>query len=303
VTTINLQGTGNGEIVGGLPSTGGFAVAKNGNGTWTLGGPAGHSGTTTITAGTLRLGNGGTAGSLNATSGITNNANLTINRSNTFSQGIDLNNKAIAGTGSFTQAGSGTTTLTLANTYTGNTTVSAGKLVVNGSISNSPLTSVAAGATLGGSGTVGAATIGGILAPGNSIGTLTATGDVTWNFNNAWLFELGSASLDLASASGGSDNDLLNITGGTSDFLKGIGSSFTFDFAGTGAVGWYKLVDWAGATTFADSDFIASNLAGSLTGSFTVDSGTSALYLHVIPEPRAALLGGLGLLLLLRRKR
>jgi autotransporter-associated beta strand protein len=55
VTTITLQGTGNGEIDGGLPSTGGFAVAKNGTGTWTIGGPVGHSGITTVTAGTFIL--------------------------------------------------------------------------------------------------------------------------------------------------------------------------------------------------------------------------------------------------------
>ena len=43
--------------------------------------------------------------------------------------------------------------------------------------------------------------------------------------------------------------------------------------------GVYKLVDWSGTTAFAASDFTASNLASGLTSSFTVDSGTSALYL------------------------
>jgi fibronectin-binding autotransporter adhesin len=55
VTTINLQGSGNGEIVGGLPSTGGYAVTKSGSGTWTIGGPVGHSGATTVSVGTLIL--------------------------------------------------------------------------------------------------------------------------------------------------------------------------------------------------------------------------------------------------------
>jgi autotransporter-associated beta strand protein len=211
---------------------------------------------------------------------------------------------AISGAG-LTKAGTGTLTLSGTNTYTGETAVSAGKLVINGSISTSALTTVAAGATLGGVGTVGAATIDGVLAPGNSIGTLTATGDVTWNANpsNAWAFELGLSAADLTLANTTGTRDLLNITGAGNDFLKGTGTGFAFDFSNTGTVGYYKLVDWIGTTTFADTDFTATNLTSGLSGSFIVDSGTSALYLNVIPEPGVALLSGLGALLLLRRRR
>ena len=50
-------------------------------------------------------------------------------------------------------------------------TVNGGTLSVNGSIASSSLTTVNAGGTLGGNGTVGNTTInGGTLAPGNSIG-------------------------------------------------------------------------------------------------------------------------------------
>lgn len=188
------------------------------------------------------------------------------------------------------------------NTYTGATTVTAGTLVINGNISTS-ITTVASGATLGGSGTVGAATISGILSPGNSIGTLTATGDVTWNANQPWIFELGVSAADLTLADTTGTRDLLNITGTGSDFIKGTGSTFTFDFANTGETGFYKLVDWTGTSDFVDGDFTATNLASGLSGSFIVDSGTTALYLNVIPEPRAALLGGIGMLFLLRRRR
>ena len=59
-------------------------------------------------------------------------------------------------------------------------------------------------------------------------------------------------------------------------------------------------MDWTSATTFVSGDFVASNLASGLSGTFTVDSGTSALYLNVVPEPSSALLGGLGML---RRRR
>jgi fibronectin-binding autotransporter adhesin len=205
----------------------------------------------------------------------------------------------------FTKLGSGSLELSNTNTYTGNTSVNAGKLIINGNISTSSPVSVSSGATLGGSGGFGSASISGILAPGNGIGTITARGDVTWSANDAWVFELGSAVSTLALAgSGSSIQDLLNITGAGSDFLKGSGSSFSFDFGNTGEVGFYKLVDWTGSSNFVASDFLASNLNSGLTGVFTVDSETSALYLNVIPEPDvAALFGGLGILLMLRRRR
>jgi autotransporter-associated beta strand protein len=211
----------------------------------------------------------------------------------------------ISGTGfGITKEGAGTLHLSGNNSYTGATVVSAGKLVVNGNISTSVSLTVEAGATLGGAGTLGTATISGSLAPGNSIGTLTAEGNVTWNSNsgNAWVFELGTASVDLAAAGLGSNNDLLLIANG-GDFLKGSGSAFTFDFADTGAVGWYKLVEWDGITNFAATDFVATNLNAGLSGTFTVDSGSSALYLNVIPEPSAAVLLGIGGLLILPRRK
>jgi autotransporter-associated beta strand protein len=71
---------------------------------------------------------------------------------------------------------SGTGTLTLSNTdpYLGPTTVNAGLLLVNGTLSRSAV-AVNSGATLGGNGSVLAATVqsGGFLAPGDSPGTLT----------------------------------------------------------------------------------------------------------------------------------
>jgi len=136
--------------------------------------------------------------------------NLTVNQTTagTFS-GV------IAGAGSLTLGSLSTNTLTLtgANTYTGTTSVDAGFLIVNGNQSAATgAVSVASGATLGGSGTIGgsasAATIasGGTLTGGNdaggvpvvgNLGTLTFGGDLTAAAGSIWLVDLvGGVSAD-----------------------------------------------------------------------------------------------------------
>jgi hypothetical protein len=145
-------------------------------------------------------------------------------------------------------------------------------------------------------------------AGGSGIGTLTYTGgNVTWNGNasSPWVFELGTAQPTLALANTGGTRDLLNLT--TGNFLKGTGSSFVFDFAGTGQAGWYKLVDWTYTTNFTASNFTATNLNPYVfLNSFVVDNATSALYIYLeaVPEPRigALLLGLFGALLALRQR-
>ena len=126
-------------------------LTKTTSGTLTFSGANTYTGLTTVSAGTLQLGNGGTTGSLAAAGAIVNNANLTINRSNAVVQGTDLSAAAITGTGSFTQAGSGTTTLNAANSYSGLTTVSAGVLNIQSATglgTTAAGTSVATGAAL-----------------------------------------------------------------------------------------------------------------------------------------------------------
>ncbi len=149
-------------------------------------------------------------------------------------------------------------------------------------------------------------------AGGSGIGTLTRhDGNVTWNGNasSPWVFELGIAKATMALANTSGTRDLLNITAG--DFLKGTGSSFVFDFAGTGWGGWYKLVDWVGTTNFSASDFTAININPVVTSyQFFVDNGlgsTTALYIYMIPEPQvwvvlSAVLGGLIALRIRMRK-
>jgi hypothetical protein len=214
-------------------------------------------------------------------------------------------------------------TLTSNSINVGNTGNSGNQLRANGTInlSSSAVLDVFAGNILSGAGiiqghasnTTNNVVISGSLRPGSGaggsgIGTLTRNnGNVTWNGNasSPWVFELGIAQATLALANTGGTRDLLNITGG--GFLKGTGSSFVFDFAGTGSPGWYKLVDWTTTTTFSATDFTATNLSPSVSlVGFVVDNATSALYinLQLIPEPQVwALLSALlGTLVVIRQR-
>ena len=257
-----------------------------------------------VTAGGGITGSGGTVTAVNASRALT--TRVTSGNSQTFSGVLQDGGANVL---SLEKIGGGTQVLAGNSTYTGTTTVTAGSLIINGNNSGATgSVSVASGAILGGSGTIGGATtISGSLRPGNSIGTLTVSNSVTWNSNDAWVFELGTAAATMSLAgSGSSTQDLLNITAG--DFTKGTGVSWGFDFAGTGELGWYKLVDWSGSTTFASNNFTASNLGSGFTGNFEIDATTSALYLNVVPEPSTyALLvlagAGFGAHVLRRRRR
>jgi hypothetical protein len=205
------------------------------------------------------------------------------------------------------------------------------ELRANGTInlSSSAVLDVFAGNILSGAGTIqGHASnttnnvvISGSLRPGSGaggsgIGTLTRNhGDVTWNGSatSPWVFELDNLSaattLSAANMALGTARDLLHITAG--DFKKGSGSSFVFDFAGTGGAGWYKLVDWEpGYTTdFSVTDFSAINLNPQVPNySFYIDNGpgsTKALYIYLeVPEPQVwALLSALlGALVVIRQR-
>ncbi|ACF00407.1 outer membrane autotransporter barrel domain protein [Rhodopseudomonas palustris TIE-1] len=98
-------------------------VSQLGPGTTVLTGKSTYTGGTTISAGTLQIGNGGTTGSI--ANNVNNAGTLAFNRSDAYTFG-----GAISGTGSVSQLGSGNLTLSGANTYIGGTTISGGTVTV-----------------------------------------------------------------------------------------------------------------------------------------------------------------------------
>ena len=195
--------------------SGSGSVQENGSGTTTLTATNTYAGGTVINAGTLQLGSGGTSGSI--AGNVANNGTLAFNRSDAVTFG-----GTISGNGSVQQNGSGTAILTATNTYIGDTVINAGSLIVNGSIANSSMTIVNAGATLGGAGTVGETMVngGGTIAPGNSIGTLNISGNIAFARGSIYQVEANAASqADKVVATG-----TATINGGTVQVLAGAGN-------------------------------------------------------------------------------
>jgi outer membrane autotransporter protein len=97
-----------------------------------------------------------------------------------------------------------------ANTYDGSTTISNGATVaINGSMLSNMI--VDAAGVLQGNGSFGGGTVSGVLAPGNSIGTITSNGNLNFTSGSTYVVEV--------DAGGNSDktvvNGAANIQGGT----------------------------------------------------------------------------------------
>ena len=186
------------------PMSGTGSLVQAGSAALTLAGSNTFTGGIAINSGTLQIGAGGTIGLGN----VTNHAALIFN--NSISNAV---NTIISGSGTLTIS-SGTVALNANNTYTGATFVNGGTLLVNNAIGIGPVT-VASGARLGGNGTVrGSATLnsGGILMPGNSVGTLTIGSNLTLNAGSVMNFDLGTSSDRVVVSNNLSLNCTLNVT-------------------------------------------------------------------------------------------
>lgn len=202
------------------------------------------------------------------------------------SQSVVLgSNTALTGSGGLAKEGSGALRINgVSSTYTGTLTVNAG--VLGGETA------------LGGNLTVGSA---GTLAPGNSPGVFGIAGNL--DLNGAYAYEF---------TGGASVADLVNVAG-------------SLDLTGS-AVVWSNLGTYAPGDKFTLISYDAGDLTGTFAGyaddtthSFGggfwfinyddtaagVNGGNRDRFITItaIPEPAVALLGGLGLLTILRRRR
>jgi fibronectin-binding autotransporter adhesin len=171
-----------------ISGAGGITVANTPTATVRLVSDNTYTGPTTISSGTLMIGQGNPGDPGSIVSGIVNNsATLVFNRIEDLTYA-----GAINGTGTMTKQAAGRLVLTGVHTYTGATTVSAGTLLVNGTIGASAVT--VAGGTLGGNGIIkGPVSIqaAGRFAPGASIGTLTISNSLT--LSGVTVMELNAA--------------------------------------------------------------------------------------------------------------
>ena len=289
--------------------TNSLGLTKLGNNTLTLDQDNTYTGRTIISAGTLQLGNGGTTGKLSTSSAILNNGNLTINRSDAVVQGTDFSAAPIAGTGSFTQAGAGTTTLNVANTFSGTTTVSAGVLELTNALAlqNSAIVTTGAGTvtftgfttpTFGGLsgasgdlGTVipgfgssttltvnplaGSVTYGGVISDGAGGLTLLKTGAGTQILTGANLYTgtttINRGTLTIGNGTIGS----LNGTTGTALTFTGTGTFNVAEAAGS-TQGMGALTLSAGDATITSTGIAALNSTLTLASLAARPSGATA---------------------------
>jgi outer membrane autotransporter protein len=206
--SVIFSQSANGTYAGQMSGTG--SLVKIGGATIILTGSNSYSGGTLVGSGILQ----GNTTSLRGN--ISNQAALVFDQAATGTY-----TGAMSGAGTLTKTGAGNLILTGANTYNGATAVNAGTLSVNGSISNSAVT-VNNGGTLGGSGTLGTTSIlgGGVLAPGNSIGTLTVNGNLSFAAGSIYRVEVDAAGAnDRINATG-----TATVNGGTVDVQAGAGT-------------------------------------------------------------------------------
>lgn len=169
---------------------------------------------------------------------------------------------AITGSGSLVKAGTGTLTLSANHTYAGPTLVTAGSLEVNGALASTNVT-VSPDATLGGIGTLVAATIN----SGGNLSPATATTAGTQTFGSLWLkdgarlsFECGLTT-DLVSVTTANgltiDGGVISLfaTGGLTPLSSnGTYTLFTYATAFNGAANKLSILNSVAGKTYSLSD-------------------------------------------------
>jgi autotransporter-associated beta strand protein len=252
--------------------SGAISLVKAGSGTQIFGDTNSYTGGTNINGGTLAISNAsalGASGTISFGGGTLRYDSLTTDLSDRFSNAasqayaVNTNGNDITFAtaltsvdGTLTKSGSGTLTLSGTNSYTGATTVSAGTLVIDGNQSSATgAMTVASGATLGGSGTVGADTTfqsGSFHTPGNSPGIQTFhDAMLTYESGANFVWELVGNTTTQASVSPWNFDQVV-LTGTSPLVFNGAGST----------------VDWSNSFWTSNRSWLVFTGANSITGTF-----------------------------------
>jgi autotransporter-associated beta strand protein len=276
------------------------ATLRQSGGTLTVGTLARGAGIGTteydLSGGSLILGAGAsgthTIGTLIMTGGVidTNQATApTLTSTGNYNMQGGIVKVVLAGGVGLDKTGPGLVTLTAANTYTGDTTIGGGTLDLLGSLTSK--VSVGDQSTLKGAGSIVGdvvAAAGSTIEPGDSIGTLTLTGNVALG---------GTLDVEYDGAAAAQKIDLLAVNGNLD--LTGA----TFDFAPI-----------AGGSPLSGEPHVFVTYTGTLTGmaggtaptGYKVDYGTPGqIALTLVPEPSTwimLILAGLALTAYKRRR-
>lgn len=238
-------------------------LTKTSSGALILSGANTYAGGTTVNGGVLRIAGAGTLGATSSETQIAGGeldlggttqtqdgglvvtggamTNGTFTSADTFDLQRGTVSAALAGAGAATKSGSGTVHLSGTNTFTGATTVDAGLLHIasGGSIASSASTVTGGGLVvngtagsvnivggfLGGAGTVGVTTIGagGALSPGNSIGTLTVDGGLSFADGSVYVVEISPKAADRTNVRAVGGNGAADLSGATVVAVYGAG--------------------------------------------------------------------------------
>ncbi len=258
---VEFAQSASGTYAGNMSGTGG--LTKTGTGTLTLTGTNSYTGGTLVSTGRLV----GSTASLQGA--IVNNAEVEFAQT---SAGTYAGN--MGGTGAFYKSGAGSLALGGITSITGAANITAGRLNITGQLTAASVT-VQNAATLSGNGVIGGnVTVqsGGSLAPGESAGTLSVVGNVSFLTGSNFGVEIdgrtynpagGAGSYDLLRISGVANlggtiaPTLRSITGAaTNNYLPLIGESFLVLSAGT-VTGNFSSVAQPSAGLPADSRFDA----------------------------------------------
>jgi uncharacterized protein with beta-barrel porin domain len=182
----------------------------------------------------------------------------------------------ITGAGNLIKAGSGLWMLNGSFQSTGNVFVDAGTLSVNGSIASSSLTTVNAGGTLTGIGSVGNTTIasGGTFAPGNGTpgSSMTVAGNLAFQSGALYLVQLDPAVSSFANVSGVA---ALN------------GTAAAIYFAGNYISKKYTILSATGGVTGTFGSLTNTNVPANFTSTLSYDANNAYLNLalNFVPNP------------------